>query len=153
MHQVTWGGRKEDALWGEDNTVSGRGVTAWSPDRGRSPAQCGTACLRQTEPWCSSCTHPVPLSPRPARNRHTVIQLAGTTCSADAANGPTFHLRHLSSLYFGGRRVIWTDQSRGSLPFCSCHRGPSARRPAPARQCTHYHPGERWHKRSEIQRG
>lgn len=59
----------------------------------------------------------------------------------------------LRQLYLTIRKVTWTHQSIGSLPFCSCHRGPSATHPAPAHQYSHYRPGEGWHKRShEIKR-
>lgn len=47
MQQVTSGGRKEEAVGGG---VPGRGVTAWSLGRGRSPSQCGTVSLHLIEP-------------------------------------------------------------------------------------------------------
>lgn len=57
MHQVTSGGRKEEeeeeeekGVEVEDGRIPGREVTAWSPGRGRSPAQCGTVSLHLTEP-------------------------------------------------------------------------------------------------------
>jgi len=49
MHQVTSGGRKEEAV-GEDGRVPGKELTAWSPGRGRFPARCGTVSLHRIEP-------------------------------------------------------------------------------------------------------
>lgn len=54
----------------------------------------------------------------------------------------------LRLLYLAIGKVTWTEQSIGRVPFCSCHRGPSAMHPAPAHQYSHYRPGERGHKRS-----
>lgn len=87
-----------------------------------------------------------------SRKRHMLKEFAGAICSADTANDLMFYLRNLSSLFLGSEGVIWTDQSMGSLPFCSCHRGPSARHPTPARQYSRYRPGGRWHKRCELPR-
>lgn len=116
-------------------------ITEQSLDTGRSPAQCGTACPHQTEPWCLPCTLPTLTSPRPGRNQNTRTQTAAEN---------TLGLRQL---YLTIRKVTWTHQSIGSLPFCSCHRGPSATHPAPAHQYSHYRPAEGWHKRShEIKR-
>ncbi len=60
--------------------------------------------------------------------------------------------RQLAALYLA-RKVTWTDQSiwaNYSLPFCSCHRGPSAKHPAPAHRYTHYHPVKRQHEKAET---
>lgn len=49
MQKVTSGGRKGEAV-GEDGSVPGKELTAWSPGTGQFPAQCGTFSPHQTEP-------------------------------------------------------------------------------------------------------
>lgn len=116
MHQVTSGGRKEEAM-GEDSGVPGREVTAQSPGRGRSPAQCGTVSLHQPEPWCSSCTPRVLLPPRPAHmQRVREVTVSGHKVVWVMIQRPcTLGSHSISALYLSRRKVTWTDQSIRSI--------------------------------------
>lgn len=153
MHQDTSGGRKEDTV-----VERGRQVREIARSQARR-SQCGVltednlqlsavqfASIWQSHdallvPHKSCCVHILP-----ARRwlyiekTQSVDTLSSIRCYKHTVYWLQRHHKQLSSI-FGQQKATWTELIE--LPFCSCHRGPSAKHLAPAHQYSHCHPDER----------